>query len=64
MTHKLTLEAFIERYQGAPFADEERASLIVRNLPEDLPVVKAAHAFLEASRMFGVALARAGLERG
>jgi hypothetical protein len=60
---KLTLTEFLEHYSGAPFDDAHYASVMIDRLPEDLLVVKAAHSFLEAKRMFEIAMKSMGLER-
>jgi hypothetical protein len=60
---KMTLAEFAHQYNHGPYDDEELAQAIVRELPEELPVVKASQAFLEAYKALDEALAAAGIER-
>lgn len=61
---KMTLERFIEKYSHAPWEDEEYAEAIVLHLGDDVPLVRAAMAFLEACKAFDAAMEAVGLERG
>jgi hypothetical protein len=60
---EMTLEEFVQTYSHSPLDDEEYAEAIVRLLPADLPLVKAAQAFLDACKAFDAAVDAAGLER-
>lgn len=60
---KLTLQQFLTQFNHSPWDDEEYARAIVKYLPEELPVVRASQAFLDACLVFDAAVEAAGIER-
>lgn len=60
---KISLNEFRVLYSRKPWTDEDIAEIIVERLPEDLPLVQASRAFLEACRVFDAALEAAGVQR-
>jgi len=61
---KMTLTKYVGKFSCVPWDDEEYAQSIVENLPGDLPVVRAAQAYLDACHDFDDALEAAGIDRG